>query len=366
MVEARTGGCAIAVVPEAGAEVAEGLTFSLSLFSMLAWLMAWGLLIAWSNTFGMMLEGLANALRINAWRIHIDPAAKLRDIDHAVIGVLQGYIAASDHAIGFWFHQSARLQGWITDETVKLAQDTLHMGQWLVHSYVPAAIHDATHLLSRAVHATTTTITRVERVVVHTPAVAKAAAHAAVAPLYRTVAIPHLGELQWIHRHWKALTRAAAAASAAALAPGIAFPRLWHGIDDLRRIHVSVNRRLLRVEGLLGATAMAAAMANVLGLRSARCLRSGPLGKVSRAVCGLSGGALNDLLSLIADVLIITEICEVIPLMEQGFNVIAGPLSGLIGEAGAALCGGDFDEPPTLDIRTLSIPALVGVSAVEV
>jgi len=159
---------------------------------MLAWIVGWGLLIAWSNTFGMMLEGLANALRINAWRIHIDPAAKLRDIDHAVVGVLQGYIAASDHAIGFWFHQSARLQGWITDETVKLAQDTLHLGQWLVHSYVPAAIHDATHLLGRAVHATTTTITRVERVVVHTPAVAKAAAHAAVAPLYRTVAIPHL------------------------------------------------------------------------------------------------------------------------------------------------------------------------------
>jgi hypothetical protein len=366
MVEARSGRCGIAVVPEAGAEAVEGLTFSLSLFAMLAWIVGWGLLIAWSNTFGMMLEGLANALRINAWRIHIDPAAKLREIDHAVVGVLQGYIAASDHAIGFWFHQSARLQGWITDETVKLAQDTLHLGQWLVHSYVPSVVHDATHLLGRATHTLTHTVTRVERVVVHTPAVAKAAAHAAVAPLYRTVAIPHLGELQWIHHHWKALTRAAAAAGSIALAPGLAIPRVWHGIDELRHSRVISNQRLRRLEGLLGATAMAAAMANVLGLRNPNCLRKGPLGKVSRALCGLSANALNDVLGLLVDVLVISEICEVIPLMEQGFNVIAEPLAGLIGEAGAALCGGDFDAPPELAIRALSLPALVGVTAVEV
>jgi hypothetical protein len=366
MVEARAGGCGIAVVPEAGAEAAEGLTFSLSLFAMLAWIVGWGLLIAWSNTFGMMLEGLANALRINAWRIHIDPAAKLREIDHAVVGVLQGYIAASDHAIGFWFHQSARLQGWITDETVKLAQDTLHLGQWLVHSYVPSVVHDATHLLGRATHTLTHTVTRVERVVVHTPAVAKAAAHAAVAPLYRTVAIPHLGELQWIHHHWKALTRAAAAAGSIALAPGLAIPRVWHGIDELRHSRVISNQRLRRLEGLLGATAMAAAMANVLGLRNPNCLRKGPLGKVSRALCGLSANALNDVLGLLVDVLVISEICEVIPLMEQGFNVIAEPLAGLIGEAGAALCGGDFDAPPELAIQALSLPTLVGVTAVEV
>jgi hypothetical protein len=366
MVEARSGRCGIAVVPEAGAEAVEGLTFSLSLFAMLAWIVGWGLLIAWSNTFGMMLEGLANALRINAWRIHIDPAAKLREIDHAVVGVLQGYIAASDHAIGFWFHQSARLQGWITDETVKLAQDTLHLGQWLVHSYVPSVVHDATHLLGRATHTLTHTVTRVERIVVHTPAVAKAAAHAAVAPLYRTVAIPHLGELQWIHHHWKALTRAAATAGSIARSPGLAIQKVWHGIDELRHSRVISNQRLRRLEALLGATAMAAAMANVLGLRNPNCLRKGPLGKVSRALCGLSANALNDVLGLLVDVLVISEICEVIPLMEQGFNVIAEPLAGLIGEAGAALCGGDFDAPPELAIRALSLPALVGVTAVEV
>jgi hypothetical protein len=309
MVEARSGRCGIAVVPEAGAEAVEGLTFSLSLFAMLAWIVGWGLLIAWSNTFGMMLEGLANALRINAWRIHIDPAGKLREIDHAVVGVLQGYIAASDHAIGFWFHQSARLQGWITDETVKLAQDTLHLGQWLVHSYVPSVVHDATHLLGRATHTLTHTVTRVERVVVHTPAVAKAAAHAAVAPLYRTVAIPHLGELQWIHHHWKALTRAAATAGSVALSPGLAIPKVWHGIDELRRSKVLTTKRLHRLEALLGATAMAAAMANVLGV-SGRCLRSGNVGRLARSLCGIDSVLLNALLGGLA-------------VLEGGFSVVA-------------------------------------------
>jgi hypothetical protein len=366
MVEARAGRCGIAVVPEAGAEAAEGLTFSLSLFAMLAWVVGWGLLIAWSNTFGMMLEGLANALRINAWRIHIDPAAKLRDIDHAVVGVLQGYIAASDHAIGFWFHQSARLQGWITDETVRLAQDTLHLGQWLVHSYVPAAIHDATHLLSRAVHATTTTITRVERVIVHTPAVAKAAAHAAVAPLYRTVAIPHLGELQWIHRHWKALTRAAAAAGSIALTPGLAIPRIWHGIDEIGKVHVTVNRRLLRVEALLGATAMAAAMANVLGLRSARCLRSGPLGRLARLFCGLDNWLVDLLVLGSVEAFIASDLCGFSDLLVKQAEAIRPALLELVDVEDALIgCHGtvkplDFNLPP------LSLAPMPGPSALTV
>jgi len=356
----------VAVAPEAGGEGAALVGFGLGLLSLLMWMVLRGLKGAWQLSFSPILEGLASIFTINVWRFHLHPLSKLTDLDHFVINSITEAALGYEQAMGFWFHQSARLQSWIASETWGLARDSLHFGSWLVHAYVPAAIHDATHLLGRATHTLTHVVTRVERVVVHTPAVAKAAAHAAVAPLYRTVAIPHLGELQWIHHHWKALTRAAAVAGGLALPRPDVWPKFWQSWRTVERWNALTKRRLERLEALLGATAMAAAMANVLGLRNPRCLRSGPLGKVSRALCGLSSNALNDVLGLLVDVLVISEICEVIPLMEQGFNVIAEPLSGLIGEAGAALCGGDFDPPPTLSLPTLSLPALVGVTAVEV
>lgn len=270
---ARGGGCVIAIAPAAGAEAVEGLTFSLTLAAGLTFVVSWGLLLGWNNTFGPLLEGLANALKINVWRVHVDPAGKLRDLDHLVVGALQASIEASDLAMGYWFHQSARLQGWIGDEVWKLSRDTYSFGQWLVHTYVPTYVHGLTDVLHGATSTLTKTVTRVERVTVHVTKIirveAKSAANQAVHTAAKAVPI--------------------------ALAPPLAIPRLWHGIDELRAKFPSITKRLGRVEALLGAAAMAVAMANVLGV-SARCLRSGNIGKTARRLCGLDTALLEGLL----------------------------------------------------------------------
>lgn len=312
----------------------------LALEFLLLWMMYRALKGVWRLVFSPVLETLAGALKINVWRVHIDAGGVLRDLDHRVINFLGEQALASEQAMGYWFHQAARLQMWIVNEMWDAARDSLHFGSWLVHSFIPARIHDATHPLGRTVHTVTHTVSRVERIVVHTPAVAKAAAHAAVVPLYRTVAIPHLGELQWIHRHWKALTRAAAVAGSAALAPALTIPRLWRGIDDAESDIRKLSRRVHRTEALFGATAMAAAMANVLGLRNPRCLRSGPLGKVARLLCGVPSNLLNDVLGLLADFFILENICTVLPWLETAASDIGTPLVELLTDVGAGLCAG--------------------------
>jgi hypothetical protein len=135
-------------------------------------------------------------------------------------------------------------------------------------------------------------------------------------------------------------------------------PHRLHGIDELEE---RLGKRLRKVEALLGATAMAAAMANVLGV-SARCLRSGNVGKVARAVCGLSREALNDLLGLLVDVLIVEDVCQVIVLLEDALSLVQGPLNDFVTVVDGALCHGDYGAAPDDPDVRLSLPPVTGLT----
>jgi hypothetical protein len=189
------------------------------------------------------------------------------------------------------------------------------------------------------------------------------AAHAATKPIEQALTIPHLGEIQWIHRHWKALT---AALAFAATIP--ALPNLWqlpHGIgipESWVRWRTRVDRRLTKVEGIAAAGVMAGLMANVLGV-SARCLRSGNVGKMSRALCGAPTRALEDLLGLVADFFILENVCALLPYLETGISAVALPVVELLTVAGSGICAGTAAAPALVGPMP-SVPALVfGVSA---
>src|SRR5207244_3718268 len=101
--------------------------------------------------------------------------------------------------------------------------------------------------------------------------------------------------------------------------------QLPRAFRDFAKWKERVNKRLTKLEVAAGATAFAVLMANVLGV-SARCLRSGNIGKTARKLCGLSSTALNDLLGLLVDVVIFTDICKVIELLNEGLSIIEGPI----------------------------------------
>lgn len=346
---------------DAAAEAAPLTALTLTLISVLMWLIFRGLKAGWEATFGAVLEGLADALKYHAWKVHFDFGGPIRRLDRKVVNALTVAALGYEHAIGFWFKEFARLQLWIIDETWKLGRDvfhwassfeTVHMPKW-VKATLEASFPPA--LLWRLVHS------QVDAEIVRLLRAVKARAGASTTVIVERVAIPHLAELQWIHRHWKALVAAVAAVGATAAAPALPWVHIFPRIRALERFRTTTRKRLSRLEALTGATAFALLMANVLGLPSPKCLRSGPVGKVARRLCGMSSRAIGDLLGLLADVVILTDLCVAIGLLEDGFALIQPELVGFVEGIEDVLCGGKFDRAPTMPPVELSLPPFSGI-----
>lgn len=62
--------------------------------------------------------------------------------------------------------------------------------------------------------------------------------------------------------------------------------------------------------------------------------------------CAMPTNLLNDLLALITDFFILTDICEVITIVDDAFGEISGPLVSFTDDAVGALCHGKFPEHP--------------------
>lgn len=224
--------------------------------------------------------------------------------------------------------------------------------KWLLHDEIPRLIHalkTAPGVLTRIV-TRTIGLTRREWAAVKTLAasVARSAVHIPLGAL----SLPDLNAIRWLRHNYKALVAAAAVAGGLAM-PWPTLRRLMHRTDAL-------SKRLHRVEALLGVTAFAAIMARVLGLASPRCLRGGNVGRIARGICGMPLRWFNDVLALLTDFFVLTEICEVIGWLEAGFGVVANELTAFVSETGMALCHGDYDAPGKLQPPTLYTPPLSG------
>ncbi len=329
-------------------------------FAVVGYLVLRGILATWTHSIGYLLEVLAGALVLSVnlgfKTVHIDFSGPVRALDGYVIKALQYWASQCEAQMAFCLHGMAKVAKYTAEAIDWLAHETSQTFEWLTHIHLPKLARTIIApaalgaLIAKMVaDAIRKALPRVDRVV-------HAATHATTVVVDRTLTIPHLGELQWLHRHWKAITAAAATAGAAVLSPGLAIPRLWHGIDELRAKLGRIEKRLTKTEALFGATALSLAMANVLGIPSRRCLTKGPLGRVARALCGLSVNALEDLLGLLVDLFVFTNICEAITLMEDGFGLIEPALTAFISDSERMFVHCKYDLPPTRSVGQLFLP----------
>lgn len=77
--------------------------------------------------------------------------------------------------------------------------------------------------------------------------------------------------------------------------------------------------------------------------------------------CGLWNG-LEDLLGLFIDALLLTNICELLPIFETLVSDVADPLVVGLTDVGAGLCSGGIGAAPALAVPALSLPANPGVT----
>lgn len=98
---------------------------------------------------------------------------------------------------------------------------------------------------------------------------------------------------------------------------------------------------------------------SALGLGAIRCPSLGNMFR-SRG-CGLWNG-LEDLLGLFIDAFLLTNVCELLPLLETAVSDVADPVVVALTDIGAGLCSGGIGAPPTLQVPALSLPATPGVT----
>lgn len=332
-----------------------------TLVAALGFVVCAGLLWTWRNTIGAAFEQLAS-FRIGLKYVgSIHPLAPLGSINNAVEHNLSVWADACQKQSGLAWHYMAQLYDTLAKENKYAVQNTLALGHWIVHKYVPNTILTnlepwkkrtrKAEIAAAGAAAAVLAEKKISHSTAHTGAQAAATVTATAHTL--TKGATHTGSRVTVIEHTithdtKVITQV--------IDVGALPARIGQTITQIRK-------RLGRAEAWTAAGALSIAMANVLGIPNPRCLRDGPLGKVSRALCGIPGGFLNDLVGLLADFFILENVCMMLPWLETAASDVGTPVVEVLTEIGAGLCAG-ASAPRALRGPAPSVPALIfGVSA---
>lgn len=303
------------------------------LYFTIRWLGLRGVRAIWLHTIGWLFLKVAAVSIPTGFFGRIHPFRFLEDASNAVMNWLVAEILASEEMMGKAFHVAAELQVWIIRETWGLAKDLYHLGHWTLHTFVPTYVHGVSD-------------------VIHT------AARAAGVVAHRAEAIGLAGD-RWargFERSFKSRVVGLIKRYAIYAIPGaVALPGLLHDWRTFNRRWERWKSRIRKLELAFGAAAFAAYMANAIGGVTGNCIRRGAIGKVARRLCGLPARALEDVLGLLVDWFIVTNICEVVVLLEDALAFIQPELDALIDGMDAMFKSCGYKPPPTHDV-TLYLP----------
>jgi hypothetical protein len=222
-----------------------------------------------------------------------------------VVTAFQAWADGAEVQMGYCLHGMTKVLQYTAEAVDFLAGETAKTFDWTLHVKIPKWLRQFVtvgalgllvgRMIAQALHGAKTTTIRTVHTVTHevtreVPRITRTVVHTAVA-------FP-----EWVTH----------------------IPRELKGVEKEAG---KLQKRIGRVEGLLGAAAFAGLMANAIGGITGRCLRSGPIGRTARALCGLPTHLLDDFLSLLADFFILTNICSVIPWLEAAFSDIAIPIT---------------------------------------
>jgi hypothetical protein len=331
------------------------------LVNLLGWGVALGIGIIWAHTFSPLFQGIARALTftINThfhYRKTFHLGGWASSLDHAATEAFTTWAKDQEQAVGMWWYAIGWTVNQLVVQTKELAATTARFAHWTVHSAIPGAIDTAIRPWSNKTN----------------KAAATAGAAGALALLLKkALRAEHRAE-HAANQATRAATRAAGheahvAKSVATTTAGAVTheTKVITQVIDVASLPVPFGRTVAQIKkriGLLeagvGATAVAVALANVLGIPNPKCLTRGPIGRVARTLCGMPSHFLNDLLGLLADFLILENVCIVLPWVEAAAAEVAVPLVEALTVVGAGLCKGSIGVAQPLQGPMPSVPAV--------
>jgi hypothetical protein len=277
------------------------------------------------NLFGWLHDGLVgfNNLAQNAYYFWLDAAKSSWNAWIVQVGAFVSQVTADYH---FYATETLAALHWLRRTTIPTLVSVSVNPIW-------AAVHALQHL-SRA---TVTDVTHVVKPVIQS--------------ITRDVT-------QRITRVEK-ITTVVAAAGAGAIATDI--PRLWHGIGEaegeaakaLRIAKEALNKFSIgSIVGLIGATIF-----TEFGLGWLRCAA---VGRIGRALCGL-GGLIENLFLDVVDVMLVSELCEIITLMTKGADEAAGFFDWIITTVDQLISCQKSDRPAAWTVTYYAPPPSAGL-----
>lgn len=278
---------------------------------------------------GGPVQGLAN------WIAHEMGVAfqKVEQLGVRWLSGLNQYLNyMAEHGLG-WAAQLLRtslfLQTWFIPQMIRRALRTVEAEIVALYKHMPLPGH----------------------IVIRLPKISRAQVRAAVAALLPAAIAHDLPLLAWLRKNFHALT--------AVLPHTLPIP--------FGRTIAQIKRRLHRLERALPGTALfAGAVAVALGRLGIAWVRCNNVRRVGRTLCGLNPRTITDLLGFFADVLILTNICRVFTVLEQGLGFIQPQITAFIGGVGAWACYGDNESPPRLAVPPLDLPSSLPVHGLPV
>lgn len=313
-------------------------------FAIVGYTTARGLLATWTHSLGYLLQWLGEHLRFH---IHIrgvpDPRIDLggpfRAVDRAIVTALQNWCTGAEIEMGYCLHGLERVGRYMAQAIDYLARETSETFDWLIHVHIPKWVKYAATAAFPFAWITKLVVSEIAKHLPHIRREIKVIEHA----------VP-----QRIVQVFKF-------AGAATLPGVLGLPHIWREIHGLTKRNLRLSKRLHRVEALLGVAAFAGVLAQTFGV-SARCVRSGgPIGRVARRLCGLSARGLEDILGLIVDAFLFTNICQALTLIERGFSFIEPEITAFITAVETMACYGDDEHLPPGPGVFLSLPPVTGL-----
>jgi hypothetical protein len=299
------------------------------------WLFAIGCLIFLTLCVLIVKALFGTASSAVSWIPWVGSAAAsgLHKAEQHVVNVFTVPIEKTQAALGWSWHLQARLIDWLGREINSHANLLLTLASVMPGvGFVTQIYHDlllAKQAVARLLH----TVTHLHGSVVN--------------PLAR-----ELTQLnRWTHTRVKALDHAI----------DVTIPKDIAGLrtrtktieGELARLWKAIrtNEAALATTAFVGAVALAMSR---LGMGWLRCNTATQFGK--KYGCS-AWTRLDELLGLLGGALLITNICAVIPLIEEAFTVVAAPLIGTLSGVGAGLCSPGSSAADPLTPPQLYLPA---------
>lgn len=183
---------------------------------------------------------------------------------------------------------------------------------------------------------------------------------AVIARKSATVTIPakiqhDIAEIEWLRAQHKLIFDITRLHHPVAVGPPVEATQT--GTQAIARSKAQADARFRRLEKLLGASGLVGAMSLALGLPLAKMLKCNHFKALKRLpACG-PGSVLAGLAGLFADILAFSAICELLPVMEKGLELVEPALVSFTSGAAAKLCSGNYTKPAALVVPALKLKA---------